>query len=140
MLLKVLNKKVSLFTMALMIISISIVLLTLGYLLGTNLSFLLGFATSTLLLGFGMLIISLVSKLKSGKVPETKFDEREKSIAYIAGFTSYIITIFALCIFTFVAFSSKITIDITITTLSTVTLLFMSICFFASMLIFKKTL
>lgn len=140
MLLKVLNKKVSLFTMSLWIISVSAVLFAFGYLLGASLDFLLGFATSTQILGFGMLIVSLVSKLKTGKMTEAKYDERDQSIAYIAGFTTYIITIFALCIFTFIAFSSKFAIDIPAKVVSTVTLLSMSICFFVSMFIFRKTM
>jgi len=140
MLLMFTNKKVSLFTLSLLVITMSVILLAFGYLVGASISFLLGFATSTLLLGFGMMLTSFITKLKTGKVPDTKYDEREKSIAYIAGFTTYIITLFALCIFTFVAFSSKFTIDIPAKVLSVVILLFMSICFFTSMFIYRKTM
>lgn len=135
---KMINKKTNLFTLSLFVISISAILLAAGYLIGASISFLLGFATSTMVLGFGMMIASFIAKVKTGKVPKAAFDERENSIAYIAGFTTYIITIFGLCLFTFAAFSSKFVIDISAKTLAVVVLCSMSAIFFISMAIYRK--
>lgn len=138
MLVKIINNKVTLFTLSMLVITVSILFLSFGFFLGVNLSFLLGFATSTLLLGFGMLITSFILRLKTGKVPETKYDERDKLISYISGFTTYIITLFSLCVFLFITLSPKLTINLDTDTVIIIVIFGMSICYWLSMYVYKK--
>ena len=123
--------------LSLFVIGVSAIFLAFGYLLGANEAFLLGFATSTMTLGFGMLLVSFIMKIRTGEIPRTKYDERETFIAYKAGFTTYIISLFSLAIFIFVLSSARFALDISSRDLALAILIGMSVCFFSSMLIFR---